>query len=352
MRLPKDVDEAVTLLRRAIDKGLRYIDTSRGYQDSEWILGLALQDGYRDRVILSTKWSPWITRISPSDTSSSDRVRRRIEESMRRLRVDVLDFYQVWNINSREHYDEAVAKGGLVDGIVRARDEGLVRHIGFTAHDSVENLLTYIQEADWCEILLVTYNLLSLQYAPVLQAAHARGIGTVTMNPIGGGRLAEQSPVLMALANEVGAVSVADMAMRYVLSNPTIDTTINGLSKLEDLDDSLASVERGPFSRDQITRIDDGIARIRGQASSFCTDCKYCLPCPAGIDIPAVMSCIQDERYWGWKERARARYGQIKGKKAEACVQCGRCEKLCTQHLPIILEMAHAADLFSEPRAG
>ncbi len=126
MRLPKDVDDAVALVRHAIDSGMRYIDTSRGYGESEWIIGQALKDGYRKKVLLSTKWAPWIVKVDQGDDSSSDRVRRRIEESMRRLDVDFLDFYQVWNISSRENYDQAVAKGGMVEGILKAKAEGLV----------------------------------------------------------------------------------------------------------------------------------------------------------------------------------------------------------------------------------
>ena len=348
MRLLKDVDVAVTLLRHAIDRGMRYIDTSRGYGESEWIVGLALKDGYRDKVVLSSKWSPWNIMVAPSDDTSSDCVRRRIEESMKRLDVDYLDYYQVWSINTREHYDKVVAKGGMVEGILKAKEEGLVGHLGFTTHDSVENLLSYIEEADWCEILLTTYNLINIQYAPVIESAHAKGIGTVIMNPVGGGRLAEKSPILMALAKEVGAVSIPDLAIRYVLSNPCIDTMLNGLSKLSDVTDSLASEQRGPFSAAQLERIDTYLKDIREKAASFCTACNYCMPCPEGIDIPSIMSCIHDIRYWGWKDRARTRYENIKSKKADACVQCGKCEEVCTQHLNIMQEMSCANSMFGK----
>ncbi len=347
MRLPKDTDTAIILLRNAIDQGLRYIDTSRGYGESEWVVGQALKDGYRDKVILSTKWSPWITKIAENDDSSSDCVRRRLEESMLRLDVDYLDYYQVWNINNRQAYDQAIAKGGMVDGIKKAKAEGLVGHIGFTTHDSVENLLTYLEEADWCEILLTTYNLLNTTYAPVIAAAHAKGIGTVTMNPVAGGRLTESSPVLAALAKRVGADSVAAMAIRYVQSNPNIDTILNGLSKISDIDDSCKALKSGPFSAEQIAVIDKYLTEIKGKVSAFCTSCKYCLPCPAGIDIPAVMTAIQDERYWGWKTAAQSRYDNISGSKADACTKCGKCEKVCTQNLQITSEMSYAVKTFA-----
>ncbi len=351
MRLPGDVDTAINLVRQAIDQGMRYIDTSRGYGDSEWVLGLALKDGYRDKVILSSKWCPWNIMVAPSDDTSCDCMRRRIDETMKRLDVDYLDYYQVWSISTREQFDQTVAKGGMVEGILKAKEEGLVGHIGFTTHDSTENLLEYIKEADWCEILLTTYNMINIQYAPVIEAAHAKGIGTVVMNPVGGGSLVENSPILAKLAEEVGAVSTADLAVRYVLSNPCIDTMLCGISKSSDVTDSIASEQRAPFSSGELSRINTCLEDIRARAASFCTACRYCMPCPEGIDIPAIMSCINDIRFWGWDDAAKTRYANITSKKADVCVSCGKCEKACTQHLHIMQEMLYARDMFEDKDA-
>jgi len=352
MRLPKDLDSAVALLRAAIDRGMRYIDTSRGYPDSEWVVGRALKNGYRKKVFLSTKWCPWGMKFIPADDSSADCVRRHIEEQMKRLDVDYLDYYQVWSVNSRENYDEAVAKNGMVEGILKAKKEGLVRHTGFTTHDTPESLLKYIKKADWCDILLTSYNLLNTKYALVIEAARSVGIGTVVMNPIGGGALARPSPILAALAREMGAVSTADLAVRYVLSNPNIDTMLCGITKISDVNDSIASVERGAFPAAQLKRINSYLEEIRKRASSFCTGCRYCMPCPQGIDIPFVMNCILDARYWGFEESARERYRNFKGPKADACVKCGKCEKKCTQKLPIVKEMANAVKMFGKSDAS
>ena len=346
MRLPRDTREAVALIRRAIDAGMRYIDTSRGYGESEWVLGRALRDGYRQKVILSTKWSPWVTRIQPDDDASAGCVRRRIEEQMRRLDVDYLDFYQIWNIDSREHYDQVVAPGGLLEGLLKARADGLIGHLGFTTHDTVENLLTYIREAEWCEIILFTYNLLNRTYAPAIEAAHRQGIGTVIMNPVGGGRLAAGGPVLDRLAAEVGAVSVPDLAVRYVLSNPHVDAIISGISKERDVRDTIAAAERPVFDATQRRRIEGVLDEIARASAAFCTGCKYCLPCPRGIDIPAVMACVFDYRHWGLPAAAAERYRRIKEARADACVRCGQCEPKCTQHLRIMDEMRFAAEVF------
>lgn len=343
MRLPQDTDEAVALIRHAIDAGLRYIDTSRGYGDSEIKIGKALKNGYRQKVILSTKWAPWITRIEPSDTSSADCVRKRIEESMQRLDVDYLDYYQVWNIDSREHYDQAIAKGGMVDGIQKAISEKLVGHTGFTTHDTVENLLAYVEEADWCEIILFTCNLLNPLYEKAIDAAHAKGIGTIIMNPLAGGLLGHDSPKLRALAERVGAKSIPELAIRFLISNPSVTTMIAGIAKRSDVDDTVAAVDRGPFTPAQMELLRQGLAEMLAANQAFCTGCRYCLPCRQGIEIPAIMNQIAQYRFWELREPARAGYRDLKSPKADACIQCGTCEKKCTQHLPIMDELKYAA---------
>lgn len=346
MRFPEDDDAAVNLIRHAIDSGMRYIDTSRGYGRSELKLAKALREGYRDKVILSTKWSPWVTKIEEDDSDSADCVRRRIEEQLDRLDVESLDFYQVWNIHSRECYEQATRPGGMVEGMLKARQEGLVNHLGFTTHDSPDNLMDYLPHVDWAEVVLFSYNLLNRRYAEVIEAYHRAGIGTIVMNPVGGGKLAQSSDKLMQLAREVGAQSVPDLAIRYILSNPHIDTVICGLTRLQDVDDSIASAQAGPFEEGAIERIQAFLRDIEVQQAAFCTSCGYCLPCPEGIDIPTVLSCLFEDQYWGLHEAARARYEGIKTPKADACVVCGSCEEQCTQGLNITELMQQCTELF------
>lgn len=348
MRLPQDLDDAIKLIRHAIDSGMRYIDTSRGYSESEWVLSHALKDGYREKVILSTKWSPWNIKVRPTDDMSAACERRRIEESMKRLDVDHLDYYQIWSINNREQYDEITAPGKMLDGILKAKKDGLIGHTGFTIHDSVENILKYVEEADWCEIILFSYNMLNRTYAPAIEAAHRKGIGTLVMNPVGGGVLGEASPVLLKLAKEIGAVSVPDLAVRYVLSNPNVDTIISGITKLSDVDDSIKSAERGAFTRDQMAKIEEFLESVSTEKTGFCTSCKYCMPCPNGVNIPEIMSCIHHDRYLGLQDTAREKYRGLKKRGLTGCNRCGKCEETCTQHLGIMAEIAYAEETYAE----
>ena len=352
MRLPDDTDEAVALIRYAIDSGMVYIDTSLGYGESEVKLGKALKDGYREKVILSTKWCPWNLLVEDTDVPSADCMRKRMDQSMKRLDVDYLDFHQIWSVNNREQFDQATAPGGMLDGIRKARDEGLVGHIGFTTHDKPESLLEYLPDADWCEVLLVTYNLMNVQYAPVLELAHRLGIGTIVMNPVGGGRLAEPSPVLVELVRETGAESVADLALRYVLSNPNVDTIIPGINKPSDVDDAIAAVEAGPLAQDQLAYLNEFVQRMADEKAAFCTGCRYCMPCPLYIEIPSVMNAVFEDRQWGLANSARRRYHRINGVKADACVECGQCEDKCTQQLNIIEAMRYAQERFGDKAVG
>ncbi len=349
MRFPADVMESVELIRHAIDNGLVYIDTSRGYGESEFILSRALKDGYREKVILSSKCSPWIRKVQDSDDGSADSVLHRIKETMVRLDVDYLDFYQVWNIDCPAAWETATRKGGMVDGIRKAMADGLVRHTGFTTHEDPELLLGYLDQADWAEIILVSYNLLQHDYVKVLEKAHALGIGTIVMNPCGGGCFAEDSEVMMGLAREVGAASVAELAVRYVYSNPHVDTMLCGMTRKSDIDDSLAAVGKGGFSEAQLAAIDRFFRERSKEKVKFCTGCKYCMPCPAGINIPAVMNLVYRDRVLGLRQGSVKDYqlGWIIGQTADKCLKCGACEKKCTQHLNIMQEMEYAHRNFS-----
>ena len=336
MRLPEDIIDSVEVIRHAIDSGLIYIDTCRCYGESEFKLAKALKDGYREKVILSTKSSPWIRKIQDSDNGTADSIVRRIEESLVRLDVDYLDFYQIWSLQNEENWETATRKGGMLDGIRKARDMGLVKHIGITTHEKPEDILRHLSETDWMESILLTYNLMNRAYEPVIAKAHELGIGTIVMNPCGGGKFAENSAVLMKIAEAVDAVSVADLAIRYVNSNPDVDTMLCGISKKKDVNDTIASVERKKFSLEQIEFINKSFEALSKE--KFCTGCKYCMPCPAGINIPQILNLVYEDRVLGFSESAAKRYDSTAAK----CTKCGQCETKCTQSIKIIEELQKA----------
>lgn len=338
MRFPDDVIDSVEMIRHAIDNGLVYIDTSRCYGESEFKLARALKDGYREKVILSTKSSPWVKKIQDSDDGSADSILRRIEESLVRLDVDYLDFYQIWSLFNEENWKMATRKGGMLDGIKKARDMGLVKHIGITTHEKPEDIIKHLPECDWIESILLTYNLMNRAYETVIAKAHELGIATIVMNPCGGGKFAEHSDVLMKIAKALKAVSVPDLAIRYVNSNPNVNTMLCGVGKKQDVNDTIASVEREKFSPKQIEFINKSFDDLSKE--KFCTACNYCMPCPAGINIPNILNLVYEDRVLGFTESVIKRYDGT----AANCTKCGQCEKKCTQKIKIIQELqtAHA----------
>jgi len=344
MRLPENVDEAVSLLRQAIDAGMIYIDTSRGYGDSELKLAKALKNGYREKVILSTKWCPWNLKVEPTDDTSADCMYKRLRESMERLDVDYLDFYQIWSINNQEQYLQATQKGGMLDGIFRAMKEGLVKHTGFTTHDKPENISRYIDEVDWCEAILFTYNMLDRTYEEVIAKAHEKGIATIVMNPVGGGVLAQNSPPLNdVIKNAIEPADLVETAHRWLKSNKNIDTIICGISKPSDITSTIENYEKQSFTSEQIQRINTELAKISKKNTGFCVDCKYCLPCPKNIYIPGFMYAAYFSEFLQTGEQARGIYGwqlnpNNSGKSVDPgeCIECGKCEQKCTQKIKIV----------------
>jgi uncharacterized protein len=353
MRLPQKTDEAVALLRQAIDAGMIYIDTSRGYGDSEIKIGKALKDGYRSKVILSTKWSPWIQMVEETDNPSADCTYKRILESMKRLDADYLDFYQIWNVDSAEHWQQATAKGGMLDGILRAMKEGLVRHVGFTTHDTPDNVARYIDEADWCEAILFTYNMMNQTYQGNIAKAHAKGIATIVMNPIGGGMLAENSPVLTAATAGLDPIETAH---RYLLGDPNVDTVLCGISKPSDITNTLANFAKPPLTGPQRASLAQAYAKLSKQGQGFCTDCHYCMPCPQGLNIPGIMHTAYLHRLLQCPEAAAYFYNWVANAAqkttAEHCAQCGECETKCTQKLPIQEHIRYVAEHLDHKKRG
>lgn len=347
-RLPHDREAAAVLIRRALDAGMRLIDSSRTYDDSELKVALALKNGYRERAVVSAKWSPWAVKVTPADAPTADCARRRIDEQLARLGVDYVDLYLLWLLNTPEQFRQATSKGGLLDGVLRAQDEGLVRHIGFSSHDTPQNICSYMRESDWCEVVMVSFNLINHHNACVLQQAHVLGIGTLVMNPVGGGKFTQPSRVLDALARKTGVSSAAELAIRYIMNNPNADSMLSGIAKHADIDDGVRCVECGPLNVEQMRFVHDMLDSIDEKARHFCTACGYCMPCPQGVDIPGVMACLERQRFWDLSDSARKKYRRLRGKDAAKCTGCGCCLSKCTQHLPVPDEMCAAYRIFGD----
>jgi len=324
-------DEVGQILSRAVEMGINLIDTARSYGESEARIGRVL-GANRSKVILSSK----------STARTADGMRRDLEASLKALRTDYIDIYKAHNLRMPEEYDGAMAPGGAVEALERAREEGLIGHIGISCHRYRDTLKRAILSERF-SVVMVAYNVLNdeLMDEEVLPLAKERGVGTLIMKPLAGGVLARppESLRLAGSASEGRAITAAD-AIGFVLANRNVDCAVVGMSSVAELGEDVAAARQaarmGQESMAEIVRAAEAFGK------DFCRSCGYCLPCSAGILIPVILRHLFYLKRYGLTQWARGRYGMVEVK-ADACTRCGECLEKCPYELPIpdLLEEAH-----------
>ncbi len=297
-------EAAVDVVRRCYDLGLNYYDTARGYTTSEERIGKALED-VRERVILATK----------SHQRTAEGIKRELEISLRNLRTDYIDVYQLHNVQTEEQWSQVKAPGGALEAVEEAKEQGKINHVSVTSHSP--DLAVEMIKTGLFETMMIPYNYLTTKPADeLLPTCKKLNVGTIIMKPFGG-----------------GAFSNANTALKYVLSNPDCDLVIPGMMSVAELeenygvwmgDHSLTDKERRLIERDK-ERLGD----------QFCRSCNYCQPCPQGIPISTILRTeSQVLRRMGWSERRVEAVKEAK-EKLETCIHCGECESRCPYNLPI-----------------
>jgi predicted aldo/keto reductase-like oxidoreductase len=297
-------------------------------------------DGRRDKVWVSTK--------NPIESASGDDYEKRLEKSLEQLQTDYIDFYHFWGVSLATFRDSVCAKGGPLERAQKLKEQGLIRHISVSFHDTeaggkeCDNLLEVLKRGEGVlESLLAQYNILDQNKAPALAKAHEMGMGVTIMGPVGGGRLGAPSPTIQELLP--GKVhSSAEVALRFVLSNPNVNIALSGVSSLQQLEENAAIASNAaPLSAAEHGQLDRMQRENERLAGLYCTGCKYCMPCPAGVNIPEIFTMMNYHRVYNITEYAKENYGMIGKvpwmdyKNAAACAECGLCEEKCPQSLPI-----------------
>jgi predicted aldo/keto reductase-like oxidoreductase len=336
-----DEEAGIALIHRAIALGVNYVDTAPYYCDaqSEVILGKALVNR-RDKVLVSTK--------NPIESASGDDYEARLEKSLANLQTDHIDFYHFWGINLESWATRVCAKDGPLARAKKLKEQGVIRHISFSFHDrdvpgkEADNLFRVLREGEGVlETMLVQYNILDRNKAACIEKAREMGLGVVIMGPVGGGRLGAPSEAIRKLL-PAGSASSAEIALRFVLSNPNIHVALSGVSTIAQLEENakIAS-DASPLSAAELERLAAMQKENERLSGLYCTGCKYCMPCPQGVNIPEVFTLMNYHRVYGITDYARAQYASIGKvewmtyKDASACVDCGACEEKCPQSLPI-----------------
>lgn len=350
MRLPQkqvdgkniyDTEESIKIIRRAVELGVNYIDTAPYYCDgeSEIIVGQAIK-GIRDNLLISTK--------NPVEDASGANWRRRLEKSLRQLDVEYIDFYHMWGISWKKYTEMIDVPDGPLTEAIKARDEGLIRHISFSFHDEPENMIRLVDTGCF-ETVLCQYNLLDRSNEKAIEHASSKGMGVVIMGPVGGGRLGMPSPAIQQMLPGK-ASSSAELALRFVLANEHVSCALSGMSSMDMVQENKAVADnREPLSEDELKRVSRSLQENKKMADLYCTGCNYCMPCPHEVNIPLNFQLMNYHRVYGLTEYARDQYRQIgqadwlSGKSAEHCIECGLCEPKCPQSIAIRQQLKETA---------
>jgi len=355
MRLPmrgeegkREIDDelAIPLMQKAFELGVNYIDTAPYYCDklSEAAVGRALKS-YPGKVYTSTK--------NPIENDSAADWTKRLENSLKQMDVDSIDFYHFWGIGLKGFKQWESLADGPLQAAQRAKDAGLIKHLSFSYHDDAKNF-KYIAESGLFESVLIQYNLLDRSNEENLALANKNGLGVVVMGPVGGGRLGAPSDVIQSLLKEKPA-STAEMALRFVLANSDVHVALSGIGTMEHLiENAKVAAATGSLTEAELTQVKAMMEENKKLAQLYCTSCDYCKPCPQEINIPHIFNIMNNHRVYGLTEHSKKAYANvIKGegwpKSADVtkCTECGVCETKCPQKLPIIQQLKETHTAFA-----
>ncbi len=289
---------AKAVMDALIAHGVNFIDTARGYTVSEQLIGEAIK-GRRDKFILASK--------SMSRTAAE--IERDIDISLSNLQTDYIDLYQIHNLPVSD-IEKVFAEGGALEGLLRAKKTGKIRHVGLTAH-SAETFRRAL-EWDFVETVMFPYNIVETQGEALIAKCLEKNIGFICMKPLAG-----------------GAIEDVSLALRFICANSAVSVVIPGMATPEEVKENAAACE------DQTLPEACELEKVRAElGSNFCRRCNYCAPCTAGINIPSVFLFGGYLERYGLENWARDRYATLQ-KTASDCMGCGVCEERCPYELPI-----------------
>lgn len=342
--------EATKMLRYAIDNGVNYVDTAYGYHGemSELVTGRALQDGYREKVYLATKLPSW--RINTREDMD-----KYLNEQLRKLQTDYIDFYLLHGL-SKERWENFTANG-VFDFLDSIKKDGRAKYVGFSFHDQVEVFKEIVDAYDW-SFSQIQFSFLDRKNQAGEEGliyAYKRGLGVIIMSPLRGGELTtEVSSDIQEIWDSAKIKRTpAAWGLRYVWDYPEVGLLLSGMSTLAQVKENIATASEGHSSSlSEKEKQIIGKVKKTYEANKIrvnCTTCEYCLPCPAGVNIPGCFTHYNSAFALDANiQEVRRQYNVFMQEEAKAsnCVECGKCEDLCPQSISIIKELKKVEQFF------
>jgi len=344
-----DKEYAIKMIRYGIDKGINYVDTAWPYHDgeSESVVGEALKDGYRQKVKLVTKLPTWLIK-SEEDFDTF------LEKQLKKLKTDYLDVYLLHSLG--KNLFETVKKLNLVEKMEAARANGLIKHIGFSFHDSLKVFKEIVDYYEW-DVAQIQYNYFDPKYqagVKGLKYAADKGIAMIIMEPLWGGKLTQSFPEVEEIIKKAPIDrSLADWALQFLWNQPEVSVVLSGMGELWQVEENVESANKsaiGSLKKEEL----EILSKLRKTYSKFitipCTSCEYCMPCPNSVNIPQNIRFLNDFIWFGEEQRERfeslyerflkteEELKELGGKgagNASLCIECGDCIEKCPQKIQI-----------------
>ena len=334
-----DYEKAESEVLRAIELGVNYFDTAYIYPGNEECLGKILANNHvREKINIATKLPQYMIKTKAA-------IDKTFEEELRRLRTDYIDYYLMHMFTDIQEWENIKALG-IEDWIKEHKANGSIRQIGFSYHGDTDMFLKILDAYDW-DFCQIQYNYMdehSQAGRKGLMAAAKKGIPVIIMEPLRGGKLVNQLPeeALTLMKDSERAYSAAEWGLRWLWDQPEVSCILSGMNSMEMVEENIriaSEVEAGQFTESDFELIENVKSIIRQKEKVGCTGCRYCMPCPKGVDIPGIfhyynLTALQK------KSSARFEFARNLGIRQEPvfasqCVGCGKCEKHCPQHINI-----------------
>ncbi|MBQ9416338.1 MAG: aldo/keto reductase [Clostridia bacterium] len=334
-----DLEEAEREILEAIRSGVNYFDTAYIYSGSEAALGEIFErNNLRDKINLATKLPQYLV-------GSKAALDKYFNEQLRRLRTDHIDYYLMHHLTDIAMWEKLKAVGAI-EWLEEKKRSGAIRNVGFSYHGNSDNFLKILNDYDW-DLCQIQYNYFD-EHAQAgvvgLKAAAQKGIPVVIMEPLRGGKLVGMLPqsAKTVLQQSGRGWSPAEWSFRWLFNQPEVTVVLSGMNTLDMVKENCRTASEagvGQFTPEDFRTLKEVTDKIREKDKVGCTGCRYCMPCPQGVDIPGAFRCY-NAMYFESRHQGRIQYAQTVGLTkspafASQCIGCGKCEKHCPQQIPI-----------------
>jgi predicted aldo/keto reductase-like oxidoreductase len=337
-----DEQEAIHMIRHAIDEGVNYVDTAYPYhaETSELLVGKALKDGYREKVYLATKSPVWKIQ-KPEDFDTL------LAEQLMKLQTDHIDFYLLHAL-SKDRWENIILKYDLLSKMEAAKADGRIKYIGFSFHDDHDVFMQIVNGYDKWDFCQIQLNYINTDYQAGikgLEYAAGKGMGVIIMEPLLGGKLADPAKVVKeALSPKKTPV---EWALDFLWNRKEVSLLLSGMSSMAQTEDNLTYAKRssiGMLSSADLEMLKKAKTVYDSMALVPCTKCEYCMPCPFGLNIPTIFEAYNQTAAISLGDAKKLYDSMETG--ADSCRKCKRCEKVCPQHIAISETMSKISEVF------